>query len=176
MDFSDTNWATLALATGLMTASCTAFSLVIGNLTIVMNDFLAVKSFATGIILGLTGVIIPVSNLPVGLRQLSQILPLTHGIDAFRSSFAGATVEEVGASLGLELVVGVGYAVIGYFAFRYLEKEARRLGTIEAISGHVPSSGVRASPSRSNQAVPAGSNIGSSMRSAVPTSKTGAAR
>ena len=41
---------------------------------------------------------------------------------------------------------------------------------------HVPSSGVGASSSGSNQAAPAGSNIGSSMRSAVPTSKTGAAR
>ena len=42
--------------------------------------------------------------------------------------------------------------------------------------GHVPSSGVGASSSGSDQAAPAGSNIGSSMRSAVPTSKTGAAR
>ena len=50
----------------------------------------------------------------------------------------------------------------------------------EAVSGtqtgHVPSSGVGVSPWRSNQAAPAGGNIGSSMRSAVPTSKAGAAR
>ena len=48
--------------------------------------------------------------------------------------------------------------------------------TVSPTKGHVPSSGVGASSSGSDQAAPAGSNIGSSMRSAVPTSKTGAAR
>ena len=133
MDFSGTNWATFALATGLMTAACTAFSLLVGNLTIVMNDFLAIRALVTGMFLGLTGVIIPVSSLPKGLGQVSQILPVTHGFEAFRDSFAGATVEEVGSSLLLELVVGVSYAVIGYFAFRSLEKAAKRRGTIETI-------------------------------------------
>ena len=88
----------------------------------------------TGILLfPLTGVIIPTASLPGFLSQVGHVLPLTHGLAAFRESFTGASVASVGNDLLLELAVGLAYAVVGFALFRIVESLSKRRGLLEDV-------------------------------------------
>ena len=131
MDFSATNWATLVSSVLLIGFSCTAFALAIGVLAIVIRDWLVISAAASGLLIVFTGVVIPVSDLPFHLNYLGNVLPLTHGVAAFREAFTGAGPAAVGGHLLWELAVGVCYGLSGYLLFRFVEADARRRGAYE---------------------------------------------
>ena len=88
--------------------------------------------FANGILLTLTGVIIPTNELPGLLSEIGLILPLTHGLSAVRETFAGASIGSVGSDILYELVVGLSYLLAGGILFRLVEAHAKRTGTYES--------------------------------------------
>lgn len=132
LDLTETNWLVLACSVLLIGLSCAAFSLFVGVFTIVFRDWLIIASVATGLLLLLTGVVIPVDRLPTPLNYVGQVLPLTHGLGAFRDAFSGASMASAGRSLCWELAVAAGYSIVGYFLFRILEAYAKRTGAYEA--------------------------------------------
>ncbi len=82
----------------------------------------------------MTGVIIPISSLPAPLAVFSQVLPLTHGLVAFRSTFDGAGVAAILPSLLQELIVGLGYTVLGLVGYHVSEIIAKRRGLVETAA------------------------------------------
>ena len=111
--------------------SCTAFALAIGVLAIVIRDWLVISAAASGLLIVFTGVVIPVSDLPFHLNYLGNVLPLTHGVAAFREAFDGAGPLTVGGHLFWELAVGICYGLFGFLLFRFVEVDARRRGAYE---------------------------------------------
>ena len=106
LDLSKADWVTLSCSILLVGLSCTASGLFVGVFTIVFRDWIVISAVATGVLLIFTGVVIPIDSLPTPFNYLGQILPLTHGLVAFREGFAGASVVSVGEELFWELAVG----------------------------------------------------------------------
>ena len=129
LDFSRADWLLLACSVLLITASCTAFALFAGNFAMFFRERFTLLAVTTGIFVTMTGAIIPVSSLPAPFEQVSQILPLTHGLAAFREGFSGANVASTYGDLLRELLVGLGYGIAGSVLFRLLEVAAKRQGT-----------------------------------------------
>ncbi|MEE8419262.1 MAG: ABC transporter permease [Dehalococcoidales bacterium] len=134
LDFAQVNWLILILAVLTITLSSSACAAFLGNFSIVYTDWILLYRTFAGVILVLTGVIIPISSLPPPLAALSQILPLTHGLVAFRAAFDGAAVQAVWPSLLGELTVGLGYAVLGVIGFQVAEIYAKKKGLVETMA------------------------------------------
>lgn len=134
MNFSRVNWPALTLTVLAITISSCAAAALFGNLTIVMNDWVLMYRIFAGVLIVLTGVIIPISSLPAPLAALSQILPLTHGLVAFRSAFDGAGVQSLSALLLGEFIVGLGYAILGVVVYHAVEIFAKRRGIVETTA------------------------------------------
>ena len=132
LDISEVNWATLVVLLLLIPFSCLSFALFLGNFSIAFRNWFNTLLFANGILLTLTGVIIPTNELPGLLSEIGLILPLTHGLSAVRETFAGASIGSVGSDILYELVVGLSYLLAGGILFRLLEAHAKRTGTYES--------------------------------------------
>jgi hypothetical protein len=59
---------------------------------------------------------------------------MTRGIAMTRALIAGASLGEVAALLMRELAIGMGYVLLGYCLFRWIEIQAKRKGTLETVS------------------------------------------
>ncbi len=131
LDFSQVNWLAVVLSVLSITLSSCACAAFMGNFTIVFDDWILMYRTFAGVIIVLTGVIIPISSLPAPLAAFSHVLPLTHGLVAFRSAFDGAGVVAVLPSLAQELIVGLGYTIIGLAGYHASEIIAKRRGLVE---------------------------------------------
>ncbi|MDX8031372.1 ABC transporter permease [Lentzea sp. BCCO 10_0856] len=79
----------------------------------------------------LTGVQVPVSFWPSPLESLAQLLPLTHGLGAVRAALGNGSASDVLRGIALEIVVGIGWALVAAFTYWRLVESGRRDGTIE---------------------------------------------
>ena len=131
LDFSNANWGTLLASVFLIVTALIMFSLFLGSLTLLLRDWQNLYMAALGIIIGLTGVVVPVSSLPPVFEGIAQILPISHGLVALQDSIAGASLSEVKGNLIAEAIVGLGYALTGYLGFIFAERELKRRGRME---------------------------------------------
>ncbi|MFC2039001.1 ABC transporter permease [Chloroflexota bacterium] len=133
VDFSMVNWPVFLLSVLIISLSSSGAGGFISNFTIVMADWIMLYRIFTGIIIVLTGVIIPLSSLPAPLAAFSQVLPLTHGLVAFRAAFDGAVLIDVWPFLIKELIVGLVYMTLGYTGYNVAEIVAKRQGILETM-------------------------------------------
>lgn len=119
----DVGTVTLALASSA--GACVSFALFCGNFTLIFRNWLVLNAAVNGSMLSLTGVVIPREALPDALRAFGDVLPFTHGLAALRAGFAGASPAAAATELGLEVAVGLAFAVIGSSLYRWIEYRAR---------------------------------------------------
>lgn len=130
-DFAAADWPLVVFCYLLMIASTLTFGLFLGNLAIAFRDWQVSFNIMQATFMSLTGAIIPLSALPVGLRQLSEVLPVTHGLMALRAAYGGASLSAIGDELAMEALIGLAYLSFGYVGFRGVEVYARRTGAYE---------------------------------------------
>ena len=130
-DFASADWLSASVCYLLMAATTMIFGLFLGNLCIAFRDWQVTFNIMQAVFLALTGAVIPLDDLPVGLRQIAEVLPVTHGLIALRQAFAGADLATIGDELALEALIGLSYGVLGYLLFRVVELYARRTGAYE---------------------------------------------
>jgi len=111
--------------------SCTALGVLVGSLGLRYRDVFIGSNLVNMILLGLTGANIPLDRLPDWLRVVSSGLPLTHGLAAARDLEHGQTFGAVLPDLGVELLVGAGYLVVGLIVLRRLEHASRIKGVLD---------------------------------------------
>jgi ABC-2 type transport system permease protein len=109
--------------------SCTAFGMMLGTVGLRARDVFFISNLTYFLMLLLCGVNVPLEALPDWLAAIGRMLPLTHGIAAARI-VAGGSTDGVGSLLITEAAIGVVYAGLGYFLFRFFEKEGRRSGSL----------------------------------------------
>ena len=131
IDFSNANWGPVLVSVFLIVTSVITFMLLMGDLVLLLRAFQNLYMAVLGIIIGLTGVVVPVSSLPTVFEGIAQFLPISHGLVALRDSLAGAGFGDVGVNLALEAVVALGYALAGYLGFIFAERELKRRGIME---------------------------------------------
>ncbi len=132
LELADADWLALGCSVIAIAVACTCFALFMGNIALVFRDWIIVSTATNGLLISMTGVVIPREELPGLLGEVGHVLPLTHGLVAFREAIAGAGLGSVWENLLLELAVALGYAVAGYLAFRAIEVQAKRSGAYES--------------------------------------------
>jgi ABC-2 type transport system permease protein len=130
MDLSSISWSTLAVSSFLITLSSITFAMVIGAVTLVFTDVNTTRTIGHGLILGLTGIVIPLESLPAALSTVGTILPLTHGLDGFSASFTGGSLQEHSSALLTELAVALAFACLAWLLFEFVIALGRRDGTM----------------------------------------------
>ena len=68
---------------------------------------------------------------PAPITALTQVLPVTHGLAAFRGVLAGAPMPSVLVQTGIEVLVGVGWLVAAVVLLRWRLAAERRAGTLD---------------------------------------------
>ena len=132
LNVGDTNWLLLVATILLIGVSATTFSLLMGSLSVIFNEWISFYGLVVSSLLLLSGAIIPVSRLPGLLTEFSFLLPLTNGLFALRGAIEGTPITDVWIHLVAEAGVGLLYAIIGLITFRLFEVYARRSGILEA--------------------------------------------
>ena len=131
VDYSATNWGPFVLAVFLIVTSVLMFVLLLGNLAVLVQDWENLYSIILGVFLTMTGIVIPLSSMPFVLERIAQVMPITHGFLALKAALTGASFAAVQGELLRELLVALGYAVIGYVSFRLVEREVKLRGTLK---------------------------------------------
>lgn len=131
LGFAQVDWGGLIAAFAVMTFSAMLFSLFTATLILLSGTGWANWIIILdGLLLSLTGVIIPTGELPVVLFELGQILPVTHGLEGLREAFAGGPASAYWPGLGREAILGLAYGVLGLALFRLAEVQAKRRGVL----------------------------------------------
>jgi ABC-2 type transport system permease protein len=77
----------------------------------------------------------PFGVLPVWIQSLSRLIPLSYGVDAFRSTLMGyppgyPELAPIGAEIAIVTVFGLVMPVLGFWLYRREENTARRNGSL----------------------------------------------
>lgn len=131
---SEANWGPIAALIAAAILSATAFVLLLGNAVTLMRNWLIVAGFGNGLLLAMTGVIVPIESMPWILGDIARGLPLTNGLLGIRDAFAGGSLADIASNLGLELAVGAAYGALGFASFLWVEARGRRTGEFETAS------------------------------------------
>ena len=121
----------LAACVLVTTASCTAFGFIIGSIGLYAREIFVAANLAYIGLLLFCGVNVPLDELPAWMRAISEVLPLTHGVQAARLVADGGTLGSVDGLIVHEAAIGVGYALAAYFLFRAFEAAGRRNATFD---------------------------------------------
>ena len=133
LDLPLSSWPGILLTIGVGTLAVSGLGLLLGSVAYLVLDSLVLGNIMIFTILLVSGANIPLNELPPALSFLGEALPLTRSIEAARALAAGG---EISASLPLlleDLAIGLGYALVGFFLFSWIEVVARRRGTLENL-------------------------------------------
>jgi ABC-2 type transport system permease protein len=133
LDLSHTNLWALGLTILVTTVSTSGLGLMMGALSLITTNVMFINNTVYFLLLIFSGANISVDSLPVAMRFISNILPLTRGIAAARAIFNGASIQDISPLLVQEILIGFAYIFIGFLLFRWFENEAKRKGTLEVV-------------------------------------------
>lgn len=123
----------LALTMAVAGLACGFFGLTLGALGLRFRDVWLVSNVSAALLLLLTGVNVPAGRIPGPMAAIGEGLPLTHAAEAARRLTAG---RGYGAALGpltVELLVGVGWAILAAVLLKIFEMESRRRASLDAV-------------------------------------------
>jgi ABC-2 type transport system permease protein len=111
--------------------SCTGLGLINGALGLRVRETAVLANIIFGLLLIFTGANVPLDDLPGWMQAIAEVTPLTHGIEAARLLADGASLGSVDHLVGQELLVGLGYGIVGYGLLRFFEWQSRVHATLE---------------------------------------------
>jgi ABC-2 type transport system permease protein len=131
LDFGRVAWGGFSAATLVLIFSLTAFGQLLGVLSVAVRDWIGIQGVANGLLLILTGAIIPVDAFPNFIGEFARLLPVTNGLLALKAAFAGEAWAAVAGDILREGVTGLVYLAIAFACFRLFEARVKRTGTLE---------------------------------------------
>jgi ABC-2 type transport system permease protein len=123
--------APLALVVLVCAVSCTGLGLITGALGLRVRETAVLGNIIFGLLLIFTGANVPIAELPGWMQAISDVVPLTHGIEAARLLADEASLGSVDHLIGQELLVGAVYGLVGYGFVRFFEWQGRVHATLE---------------------------------------------
>ncbi|HZD88020.1 MAG TPA: ABC transporter permease [Gaiellaceae bacterium] len=125
------SYAPIVLVTAVCAFSCTGLGLINAALGLVARETAVASNILFGGLLIVSGANVPVHDLPGALQAVSDVVPLTHGIEAGRLLAAGGSFSSADGLVATEALIGLGYALAGYALLRGTETISRRNATLE---------------------------------------------
>lgn len=126
-------WPGLVLTLAAAALSAAFFGLVLGSVGLRFRDVWLVSNSTVALMILLSGTAVPREALPAGLRAAGEVLPLTHAATAARELVAGASLPSVLPTLGIELAIAAGYAVLAMILLTVFEAESRRTASLDTL-------------------------------------------
>jgi ABC-2 type transport system permease protein len=133
LDLGATDPLALALIILVTAFSTSGLGLLMGSISLITVNVWFINNLIYYLMLLFCGVNIPLDNLPGWVTIISEALPLTRGIEAAREVIAGASLADVLSLVTAEFGIGAFYALLGYGIFRWIEMQAKRKATLDAI-------------------------------------------
>jgi ABC-2 type transport system permease protein len=133
VSFSTGELGGLAVAGLVSSFACTSFGLCLGSLGLRGRSVSLFADTIGGSMLLVSGANVPLDRLPGVVRAVSNVIPLTHGIQAGRKLAAGSSFADASHLLMLEGLVGLVYLCLGVAMLRLLEYEGRRSASLETF-------------------------------------------
>ncbi|MGD6874227.1 ABC transporter permease [Sutcliffiella horikoshii] len=131
VDFSNTDFKFLALCILITMISAMGIGLFIGSIGLITRDINLILNTSFFVLMIFTGAQFPLGNLPDILQSIPYFLPLTRGIEASRLVVGGDTSINVIYLLGVELLIGLIYTLIGYYALIVFENISRKKASLD---------------------------------------------
>lgn len=130
IDFSEIPASLLILTMFTAMISATCFGLFLSVFTLLTESMYLILNIISYLLMIFTGAEFPISQLPLAGRIFSQILPLTHGIQAMKFLFE-ENYPDFGKFLSIELFIGISYALLAWLLLQTAEKVARKTGRLD---------------------------------------------
>lgn len=125
------NAALLLLLLLLLIASIYGIGIAFGSLVLHFKEANAMVFLVRGIFLVFCGTTYPIEVMPQWMQHISALLPLTYANRALRMAILNqASFADVWPDVRALLVFAVVLPLLGYLAFRIVERQARRTGTL----------------------------------------------
>ncbi|GAB7039899.1 MULTISPECIES: ABC transporter permease [Catenuloplanes] len=121
----------LCLAAGAVASAF--FGLTLGALGLRFRDIWVISNVTSALMVLLTGVNVPLDQLPAGLRAIGSVLPITHAAAAARDAAAGAGLAAIAPDLLTEAGIALAYAVLTAVLLRVFEAESRRRASLDTL-------------------------------------------
>ena len=131
LDFGTVSWGGFIISVLVLIFSITALAQLLGVLSVSVRDWIGIANSANGLVLILTGAIIPVNVFPGFIQEFAKILPITNGLAALKEAFSGAALSAISGDILREFITGMVYLIIAYIGFRLFEAWVKRKGTLE---------------------------------------------
>jgi ABC-2 type transport system permease protein len=124
-------WPPIAVVIAVSAFSCTGLGLINAALGLRIRENAVLSNVLFGLLLIFTGANVPLDELPGWMQAISEVVPLTHGIEAARRLADGASLGDVAGLVATEAGIGVVYVVAGYALLRFMERESRLRATLQ---------------------------------------------
>ena len=98
-----------------------AFGTAIGSRMESMQAFPIIMNFVMMPLFFLSGALFPLQGLPVALRAIVNLNPLSYGVDGLRGSLIGASHFGLPWDIGVLAVVAVAFMALGAWSFSKIE-------------------------------------------------------
>ena len=122
--FRPVNWALLPVAVGFMILTAFVFAglgMAIGSALQDIQGMQLIMNFVVLPIYFLSGALFPLEGLPVVLKVLTRIDPLSYGVDALRNLLIGTSQFAPELSLVVLLAAAVIFVGLGSYSFSRIE-------------------------------------------------------
>lgn len=133
LDLSKTNPLALLSIMLITSFSTSGMGLLLGCLSLVTRNVMFINNVVFFLLMIFSGANLRLETLPAWMQTVSLGLPLTRGIAAARLVISGKSFSDVANLLGTETLVGLIYALLGFFMFQWFEIQAKRRGTLEVF-------------------------------------------
>ncbi|HYF82461.1 MAG TPA: ABC transporter permease [Clostridia bacterium] len=131
ISFKNTNYILLVVTLLIAVFSTSGLGMLIGSIGLAIREINLLSNLTYFILLIFCGINYPVTNLPSFMQGISNLLPLTKGVEAVRMILQGANFTTVAPYLYHEIIIGVFYTLIGLILFKCLDYYSRYSGTLD---------------------------------------------
>ncbi len=101
------------------------------SLVITAREANAFVFLVRGVVMIFCGITFPISVLPVWMQSVSRWLPQTYMMNGVRkAALTGAGLAELAPDIQTLLLFGLGCLLAGFLLFNWMERRARKTGTI----------------------------------------------
>jgi ABC-2 type transport system permease protein len=131
VNYSAVSWPGFLVSALIVSVSLCGFAQFLSIFIIITRNWMNTLSISLGLLIVLTGVVIPVGYFPLTVQDITKFLPVTNGLQALRLSFSGAPISETYLLIIRELVTGLVFLLVGVAGFIVFERIAKKTGVLE---------------------------------------------